>query len=264
MKKYDENLFQIGEVVKIMGVTRKALLVYEEMGLLEPAIKDKDSGYRYYSADNMTQIKAIRSLQTFGLTLKEVKEYLYDSDNIDEHLKRLTDLRSMLDKNIQILQVRAAKRGDLTVHKTFLQSQVCFVRHAFCTDVTDAANKLRETYIAAARTGKMSMSGKMFTIRTSKEPQVMDMLCCIPVENDFQGDERMEFPETPALCIYFRGPYEELPNATRALIAYVKQNNVEIAGQVRLIYLEGPPNRGKDSQNYVTQIAIPVKNGLAL
>lgn len=32
MKKYGEELFQIGEVCKIMGVTRKTLLVYEEMG----------------------------------------------------------------------------------------------------------------------------------------------------------------------------------------------------------------------------------------
>lgn len=40
MKKHDDNLFQIGEVAKILGVTRKALLVYEDMGLLTPAVKD--------------------------------------------------------------------------------------------------------------------------------------------------------------------------------------------------------------------------------
>ena len=39
MKKYDDSLFQIGEVTKILGVTRKALLVYEDMGLLTPAVK---------------------------------------------------------------------------------------------------------------------------------------------------------------------------------------------------------------------------------
>ena len=63
MKKHDNTLFQIGEVTKIMGITRKTLLVYEEMGLLTPAVKETDSGYRYYSADNMTQIRSIRSLQ---------------------------------------------------------------------------------------------------------------------------------------------------------------------------------------------------------
>ena len=84
MKKHDETLFQIGEVTKILGVTRKTLLVFEDMGLLTPAIKDEDSGYRYYSADNMTQIRSIRSLQALGLTLKEVAEYYYDVENIDD------------------------------------------------------------------------------------------------------------------------------------------------------------------------------------
>ena len=79
MKKYDDTLFKIGEVIKIMDITRKTLLVYEDMGLLTPAIKDEESGYRYYSADNMTQIRAIKSLQSLGLTLKEIQSYYYDS-----------------------------------------------------------------------------------------------------------------------------------------------------------------------------------------
>ena len=85
MKKHGESLFQIGEITKIMGVTRKTLLVFEEMGLLTPAVKDEESGYRYYSADNMTQIRAIRSLQALGLTLKEVAEYYYDRENIERY-----------------------------------------------------------------------------------------------------------------------------------------------------------------------------------
>ena len=36
-----ENLFQIGAVTKILGVPRKAILVYENMGLLTPAVKDE-------------------------------------------------------------------------------------------------------------------------------------------------------------------------------------------------------------------------------
>ena len=56
MKKHDKSLFQIGEVKKIMGITRKTLLVFEDMGLLTPAVKDEESGYRYYSADNITII----------------------------------------------------------------------------------------------------------------------------------------------------------------------------------------------------------------
>ncbi|MBQ7816204.1 MAG: MerR family transcriptional regulator [Oscillospiraceae bacterium] len=89
MKKYGEELFQIGEITKILGITRKTLLVYENMGLLKPAVKDEDSGYRYYTADNMTQIRSIRSLQALGLSLKEIAEYYYDIENVDAYLQRL-------------------------------------------------------------------------------------------------------------------------------------------------------------------------------
>ena len=259
MKKHDETLFQIGEVTKILGVTRKALLIYEEMGLLTPAVKDESSGYRYYSADNMTQIRSIRSLQQLGLSLKEVAEYYYDTDNIDIHLQRLMDLRASLDRNIQMLQVRSAKRGDMTVHKTALPRQVCFCRRYECKSVAEAANVLRDTYIAAARTGKMSMTGRMFTMRMSPLTEKIDILCCIPVSDDFNGPERKEFWETPALCIYYRGPYEETAAAFRALMQYVQENQIAVTGPFRNIYMEGPPNRGENSGDYITQIAVPVK-----
>ena len=228
------------------------------MGLLTPAVKDADSGFRYYSADNMTQIRAIRSLQTLGLSLKEVSEYYYDTENIDAHLKRLMELRSALDKNIQMLQVRSAKQGDLTIRKTTLPRQVCFSRHYACENVAEATNVLRNTYIAAARTGKMSMLGRMFTMRMSLPTDKLDLMCCIPVEDDFEGPERMEFPETPALCIYYRGPYEGTANAIRALMAYVKERGIETTGPFRSIYMEGPPNRGENSDDYITQVAVPV------
>lgn len=260
MKKHNDDLFQIGEVAKILGITRKAILGYENMGLLTPAIKDEDSGYRYYTADNMTQIRSIRSLQVLGLSLKEVKEYYYDTENMDKHLARLMELRATLDRNIQMLQVRSAKQGDLTVHSTSLPRQTCFCRQYRCADTADATNKLRDTYIAAARTGKMSMIARMFTMRMTQDPNVLDLMFCIPVDDSFDGPERVEFAELPALCIYYRGPYEETASAIRALARYVTENEIETTGFFRSVYLEGPPNRGDNSSDYITQIAVPIKS----
>ena len=262
MKKHDDSLFQIGEVTKILGVTRKALLVYENMGLLTPAVKDESSGFRYYSADNMTQIRSIRSLQALGLSLKEVAEYYYNTENMDRLLQRLYELREMLDRNIQMLQVRSAKHGDFTVHKTVLPRQVCFCRKYRCKDVAEAAIKLRDTYIAAARTGKMSMAARMFTVRMTDNPDTLDLMCCIPVDESFDGVERMEFAETPGLCIYYRGPYEGTSEAMRALMKHINENGVETAGRLRSVYLEGPPSRGDNSADYITQIAVPIGKAL--
>lgn len=258
MKKQDENLFKIGEIVKILGVTRKTILGYEEMGLLMPAIKDENSGYRYYSADNMTQIRSIRSLQNLGLSLAEIREYYYNTENLDRHLERLMELRDTLDRNIHLLQVRAARPGDLSVHRIHLPRQVCFCRRYQCTDFKDAANKLRDTYIAAAKTGKMSMSARMFTVRMDEADTGLDLLCCIPVEEDFTGKERTEFADVSALCIYYRGPYEGIGTAITALNEYVQTNAIETTGKFRSIYLEGPPNRGTHTSDYITQVVMPV------
>lgn len=260
MKKHDKDLFKIGEVAKILGVTRKTILVYENMGLLSPAFKDKESGFRYYTADNMTQICSIRSLQSLGLSLKEVAEYYYDTENIDHHLQRLLELRNALDRNIQMLQVRSAKQGDLTVHSTILPRQICFCRQYLCADTAEAAIRLRDTYIAAARTEKMSMTRRMFTMRMNRDPDILDLMCCIPMEHSFDGPERMEFAETTALCIYYRGPYEGTGAAVRALLEHIREHSVQTTGLFRSIYLEGPPIRGKNSADYITQVAVPVKD----
>lgn len=253
-------MFRIGEVSKILGITRKAILVYERMGLLTPAVKDKESGFRYYTADNMTQICSIRSLQSLGLSLREVAEYYYDTENIDHHLQRLLELRNALDRNIQLLQVRSAKRDDLTVHRTALPRQVCFCRRYQCADTAEAAVRLRDTYIAAARTEKMSMTGRMFTMRMAQNPDTLDLMCCIPMEYSFDGPERMEFAETAALCVYYRGPYEGTGTAICALAEHIREHDIQAAGPFRSIYLEGPPNRGEHSEDYITQVAVPVRS----
>lgn len=259
MKKHDSSLFRIGEVTQILGVTRKALLNYEAMGLLTPAVKDTESGFRYYTADNMTQIRSIRSLQSLGLSLKEVAEYYYDAENVERYLRRLVELRTALDRNIRLLQVRSIRQGDLSIHRDILPGQICFGRRYHCENVAEAAGALRETYIAAARTGKMSKTGRMFTMRLNPDPDILDIMCCIQMEEDFRGAERMEFPETAALCIYYRGPYERTGDAVRALQEYVETHRIQTDGPFRSIYLEGPPNRGGHSEDYITQVAVPLR-----
>lgn len=260
MKKHDESLFRIGEVATILGVTRKAILVYENKGLLSPAFKDEKSGFRYYTADNMTQIRSIRSLQSLGLSLKEVADYYYDTENIDFHLQKLLELRAALDRNIQMLQVRSAKQGSLTVHRVILPWQVCFCRRYSCADTAEAAVRLRDTYIAAARTGEMAMLGRMFTMRMDQDPDILNLMCCIPMNEVFDGPEQVEFAQTPALCVYYRGPYEGTGEAVRALSKHIQEHNVQITGPFRSIYLEGPPNRGENSADYITQVAVPIKD----
>ena len=258
MQKPDSGLFQIGEAAKLIGVSRKIILNYEALGLIKPAYQGDNGGYRYYTADNLTQIASIRALQTLGLSLAEVREYYNDMTNIEAHIKRLTDLRELLNRNIQLLELRASERGDMTVRSATLPDQVCFCRRYLCKDSAEAAVYLRNTYIDAARTGLMSRKSRMFTVRLSEGPEGRELLCCIPIDPGYKGDERMEFPQTPAICIYYRGPYEGIPGAISVLTHYAEEKQLKAAGPFRSIYLEGPPNRGTTAEDYITQVALPI------
>ena len=43
-------------------------------------------------------------------------------------------------------------------------------------------------------------------------------------------------------------------------MVHVAENNVETTGVFRSIYLEGPLNRGKNSEDCIMQIAVPIRN----
>ena len=48
-------------------------------------------------------------------------------------------------------------------------------------------------------------------------------------------------------------------SAIRALAAHVRTTGAETTGPFRSVYLEGPPSRGSNSQDYITQIAVPIR-----
>lgn len=198
-------------------------------------------------------------MQSLGLSLSEVREYYYDMTNIEQHIKRLTDMRVLLDRNIQLLELRAAERGDMTVRRVTLPAQVCFCRRYMCEDVAMATINLRNTYVEAARTGFMSRQGRMFTLRMNEDLSMLDFVFCIPVEEGYTGETRKEFAETPAICIYYRGAYEGTVTAVAALKQYTAEHGIEAAGAIRSIYLEGPPNRGANKDAYITQVAMPIR-----
>lgn len=239
-----------------MGVTRKMILNYEDCGLLVPSLKIESSGYRYYSADNLTQIRLIRVLQDLGLSLTEIKGYLYDNSKLTTTIERLEQLRYQLDASIVKLRVRADSSTNQEICWTILQRQTMFCRRIYSENIAERTIKLRETYIEAVRTFGIKNNANMF-IEYSIEDE-RDCLLCIPVEDSCKGENIQIFPEIHAICLYHRGSYESIPSVRERLFKYIEEKDLKNLGVSRSIFMEGPPNRGNDTDNYITQIAVPV------
>ena len=67
------DLLSIGEFAKASRLSPKALRLYDELGLLDPARVDDDSGYRYYSVSQLDRARLIAALRQLQIPLAEIK-----------------------------------------------------------------------------------------------------------------------------------------------------------------------------------------------
>ncbi len=82
----DEELLKIGELAAFVGVSPKALRVYEKMEIIKPVKVDDETGYRYYSADQVKDLEVLLEWKDMGFSLKEVKIIFsgkYSKEDID-------------------------------------------------------------------------------------------------------------------------------------------------------------------------------------
>jgi MerR family transcriptional regulator, copper efflux regulator len=69
------KLMRVGELAKVVGKTVRAMHLYEELGLLEPAARS-EGGFRLYGEDAVERINWIVKLQAIGFTLAEIQGFI--------------------------------------------------------------------------------------------------------------------------------------------------------------------------------------------
>src|SRR3984957_9185389 len=62
-----------GEFARTSGLTRKALRLYDELGLLTPARVDPQSGYRFYAPAQLEQARLVAWLRRLGMPLASIR-----------------------------------------------------------------------------------------------------------------------------------------------------------------------------------------------
>lgn len=89
MSDFMKEYLNIGEISKCVGLPISTLRYYDKEGILHPAYKDENSGYRYYAYYQIPVLKIIKHLKKLGLNNNLIKSYL--SDTSHEHTLSLLD-----------------------------------------------------------------------------------------------------------------------------------------------------------------------------
>ena len=70
----------IGQMAKLNHISEQTLRLYDREGLMSPALKDDETGYRYYHIIQSARLDMIQYMKAYGMTLREIGEYLGRND----------------------------------------------------------------------------------------------------------------------------------------------------------------------------------------
>lgn len=104
----NEELVQIGEVAKQLGITTRTIRYYEEIGLM--GLSERvGTGARLYNSENILRLKFILKLKELGIGLKEMQDLADNFEAVQGRDAQLQQFDTISPKLLEIL--------DLHIHK---------------------------------------------------------------------------------------------------------------------------------------------------
>ena len=271
-----KSRLKIGEFSELMQVTVKTLRHYEQKGLLVPDEVDEWTGYRYYSIDQMQQLKDIRDLQRLGFSLDEIKD-LFDDGSHTPTIRQMTEkireteaqLKELIARRNQLLDWRNARKEMKTMERISIQSlpEIIVASHREVIPNYAGIGPMCVEKIGPEmqRLGcKCPPPGYCFTIEHNKEytPTDIDIEYCEQVEEMGEDSAIIQFKRLPAvpkaLCMKHIGPYERFYESFTEAFRYIEEQGYKAVGQHRTCYIDGAWNQ-EDPEKWLSVIQIPIE-----
>jgi DNA-binding transcriptional MerR regulator len=99
-------MFRIGEFAQIAQVSGRQLRFYDQLGLLQPAHTDPQTGYRYYSIRQLPRLNSILALKELGLSLEQIGPLLKNEISPTELRGMLTMKRTQVEQSLRDEEIR--------------------------------------------------------------------------------------------------------------------------------------------------------------
>ncbi len=90
------NLYTIGQLAKLAGISTKTLRVYERKGLLVPE-RNADNRYRLYGEEAVRTLEKIQLMKWLDFSLDQIAEFLQLYENVSRE-KMLLEQKRLLEK----------------------------------------------------------------------------------------------------------------------------------------------------------------------
>ena len=272
-------MFKIGDFSRLSLVSVKALRYYDERGLLKPARVDEFTGYRYYSASQLTRLNRILVLKDMGLSLEQIA-LLLDQDLTPDQIRGMLRL-----KEVELRQQLIEGQARLARMEAWLQAfeqevtmpaydvilkKVEPVRVAQALGTAPSMEQIGPTLdhlfdqaLSYISQHSATIAGPPITVYYDTELREHDVNvgACMPFTGPLSDGEQVKVVELPAVetmaSVIHHGSFSTMSQAYNAILKWIEANGYHITGPNRELNLEY--ERGGDQSKYVTEIQFPVE-----
>jgi DNA-binding transcriptional MerR regulator len=285
-------MFRIGDFSRFGRVSVKMLRHYDELGLIKPARVDPDTGYRYYSANQLPRLNRIVALKDMGFRLEQIGMML-DDDLSNEQLRGMLRLRrieleqqlrettgqmAQVEARLSMLDSAESPRVYDVVLRAVPPQMMAAVRRPIGLGDDSVPALFEELEAVVARYRARAPLPPLLLYHDADFPEGSeDIEVMVPIQrpmptDDLRRDGRVVVRELPGqetmACLIHAGGYDGLPAAFAVLLRWIEGNGYLVAGPTREVYLRFGADQIEYSlpdaflaagdAEFVTELQIPV------
>lgn len=268
-------MLKIGEFARISQVSIKTLRHYDALGLLRPATIDPESGYRFYTMDQIEDVVRILALKDCGFALDEIGRLLqrHNTSTIEAMLRqRLADqerhvseeqerLRRMLARFQQLHAADNTARYDVALKRT---EPITLVGRRQSVATAEEIGPRAVAVVGELRRAGIEFGGPLVHLYFDHDElhgDQFDLFVGAPVTalpDPLGGLECQRLPgDEQVACVIYRGDYPGIGAAYCALDHWIAATGYRESGPCREIYLRDPGDTD-DPNSYLTEIQYPI------
>lgn len=268
-------MFKIGDFSKLTKVSVRMLRYYDEFGLFKPIKIDCFTGYRYYSAKQISDISLIVSLRDMGFNVADIAAFMTEKsvEKLEEILKvKGEEIRSNIrTEEIKLKKInstiedmkkeRINMKYNVTL-KSLPSYKVISLRDAI--PAYDAEGMLWERlgkYLMEKNISCNDIAYATYHDEGYVEGEV-DVEIVMGVDKLLENEDKFVFKETEAVekavSILVSGDYSNIAGAYKFLANWIEENGYSMSGNPRQVAIRGPWNE-ENTEDYLSEIQIPVK-----
>jgi DNA-binding transcriptional MerR regulator len=264
-----QTLISIGDFARATHLSVRALRLYHQEGLLEPAEVDPNSGYRRYDLGQIPTAQAIRRLRDLNMPLEDVRAIVTTADLaerndlITRHLHRLEQELSRTQDAIASVRDLLEQPAAQIEHRAIPAMRVAAVSQEVTTaDLASWYNgALGELYATLSAQG-VSLAGDAGGVYEDAlfSDERGRATVYLPAGTGFRGTgrvEELELPPADLAIVTHQGPHAGIDRAYGALADHVTRQAIAVDGPIREFYPVNFHHTG-DRSRWRTDVGWPI------